>query len=64
MGKAAKVEAYGKDATGYSSMSQLGGGGHGMKPMLKQASSKPKGSVGSFSPRGVGVAKNKPCKMY
>ena len=43
MGKAAKVEAYGKDATGYSSISQLGGGGHGMKPMLKKASSSPKG---------------------
>ena len=64
MGKAAKVEAYGTDATGYSSISQLGGGGHGMKPMLKQASSKPKGPVSSASPRGVGVAKNKPCKMY
>ena len=64
MGKAAKIEAYGKAATGYSSISQLADGGHGMKPMLKKASSKPKGSVGSVSPRGVGVAKNKPCKMY
>jgi hypothetical protein len=62
MGKAAKVEAYGKEATGYSSIEQLASGGHGMSPAVRKP--KKQGPSSSTTPRGVGMARNKPCKMY